>query len=88
MIRITVYTSDRCAYCNAAKALLGGKGIEFNEINLSRDPGLRLSLRDKYKWRTMPLILIGEKLVGGYRELAELDRRGELDSLLKHDEAS
>ncbi|MCH7518751.1 MAG: glutaredoxin 3 [Candidatus Dadabacteria bacterium] len=82
MIKVEIYTSTYCAYCYAAKALLNKKGVEFTEINLSRDPELRIKLVEKHNWRTVPIIVINENLIGGYEELVELERRGELDQLL------
>jgi len=82
LIKVEIYTSTYCAYCYAAKALLNKKGVEFTEINLSRDPELRIKLVEKHNWRTVPIIVINENLIGGYEELVELERRGELDQLL------
>jgi glutaredoxin 3 len=82
LIKVEIYTSTYCAYCYAAKALLNKKGVEFTEINLSRDPELRIKLVEKHNWRTVPIIVINGNLIGGYEELVELERRGELDQLL------
>lgn len=83
MSKVTIYTNIHCVYCNAAKALLGKKGLQYTEINLSSDPELRLRLIEKYNWRTIPLILIGDKVIGGFAELYELENTGELDRLLE-----
>jgi len=83
VVSITVYTTDRCPYCIAAKALLERAGLEFTEINLSGDPGRRAGLREKYSWRTVPMILIGERFIGGFMELSALQKSGRLDVLLR-----
>lgn len=85
MSKVTIYTNIYCVYCNAAKNLLGKKGLEYTEINLSSDPEQRLRLVEKYKWRTIPLILIGDEVIGGFTELYELENTGELDRLLERE---
>jgi len=82
LIKVEIYTSNYCAYCNAAKALLNKKGVEYTEVNLSKDHELRIKLVEKHNWRTMPIILINDNLIGGYDQLVELERKGELDQLL------
>lgn len=83
VVSITVYTTNWCGYCAAAKALLDRKGFEFTEINLTGDPELKAALKEKYGWRTVPMILVGERFIGGFRELSKLEKSGELDALLK-----
>ena len=82
MTKVKIYTSTYCGYCNAAKGILIQKGIEFVEIDLSKDHELRISLLEKHSWRTVPIITINDNLVGGYFELLALERKGELDKLL------
>ena len=82
LIKVEVYTSTYCPYCHAAKGLLSRKGVEFEEIDLSTNHELRIELVEKHKWRTVPIILINDELIGGYEELADLERKGELDGLL------
>ena len=86
MVSITVYTTDWCGYCTAAKALLARKGLEFTEINLTGNPERKASLKEKYGWRTVPMILVGERFIGGFRELSKLDKSGVLDALLSGEE--
>lgn len=85
LTKVEIYTSTYCAYCHAAKRLLAQKGVEYVEVDLSSDHELRISLVEKHNWRTVPIILINDELIGGYDELAELERNGELDGLLKID---
>lgn len=84
MPRVVMYTSTICWYCRRAKALLDDKGVGFEEINLDDHPELRDDvIRRSGGRRTVPQIFIGERAVGGYRELKALDDRGELDPLLQ-----
>ena len=80
---ILIYSKHVCAYCVAAKSLLRGKGVTYREINVDEDPAELRRMVERTGRRTVPQIFIGERHVGGFDELAELDRRGELDSLLR-----
>lgn len=83
MPAITIYSTPYCPYCSAAKQLLDRKGAAYSEIDVSRDPGLRSKMMDRSGGRrTVPQIFIGETHVGGYDDMAALDRKGGLDPLL------
>lgn len=81
---VEIYTSPLCGYCHAAKRLLSAKGVNFTEIDVSRDPAQRSAMVSRAGGaRTVPQIFIGEHHVGGSDELHALERRGQLDALLK-----
>ena len=82
MNKVVIYTSSFCGYCTAAKTFLTQKGISFKEINISTKPELRQELYRKWNWNTVPLVVINNKLVGGYRELVNLDSYNKLDKFL------
>ena len=82
MARIEIYTTPTCPYCHAAKALLADKGVDYTEITVL-DPELREAMTQRaHGRRTVPQIFIGETHVGGYDDMAALDRQGGLDPLL------
>jgi len=88
MTRIILYTMPYCGYCRAAKHLLTEKGAAFTEIDVSGDLALRQEMIDRaYGRRTVPQIFINGTHVGGYDELAELERAAKLDPLLAAIEA-
>jgi glutaredoxin 3 len=83
MTKIIVYTTPYCGYCRAAKHLLNKKGATFTEIDVSEDLDLRQEMISRaFGRRTVPQILINGTHVGGYDELAELEREAKLDALL------
>ena len=83
MPKIEIYTTPTCPYCHAAKALLNEKGAEYTEITVL-DPALRAAMTERaHGRRTVPQIFIGETHVGGYDDMAALDRQGGLDPLLQ-----
>jgi glutaredoxin 3 len=80
--RITLYTTDPCGFCRQAKALLAARNVLYEEINLAKDPVGRAALVQRTGQMTFPQILIGDRSIGGFRELLEADRDGTLESLL------
>ena len=83
MTRVVLYTTPYCGYCRAAKHLLGKKGVTFTEIDVSEDMELRREMIERaFGRRTVPQIFINDTHVGGYDELAELERAAKLDALL------
>jgi glutaredoxin 3 len=82
MSKVQIYTTGWCPYCYAAKALLDDKGVAYDEIDAT-DPAVRMDMIQRaHGRRTVPQIFIGDRHVGGYNEIAALERRGQLDPLL------
>lgn len=82
MKEVIVYSKDYCPYCDRAKALLKRKGIPFKAIELENDPEGFEVLKAKTGWLTVPQIFIGDRMIGGYTDLAALEKSGELDRLV------
>ncbi|WP_127561922.1 glutaredoxin 3 [Nioella ostreopsis] len=84
MQTVEIYTSPFCGYCHAAKRLLTDKGISFSEYDVARAPDKRQEMLSRANGRhTVPQIFVGETHVGGYDDMAALDRAGKLDPLLQ-----
>jgi len=81
MPAIRLYTTAWCGLCLQAKALLDARGLPYDEIPLDDDPAFRQTVFDLGGRWTVPLVVIDEQPVGGYRELAALDRDGVLEAL-------
>lgn len=79
---VTVYRTQQCPYCSAAKRLLEQRKIAFTEVFLDEDPQRMAELKDRLGWRTVPMIFVGEHFVGGYTDLKQIDDSGELARLL------
>ena len=83
MKKVVIYTGQRCAHCDWAKALLKRKNIGFTEYNIAIDVTKREEMLKKSNGaRTVPQIFIGEHHVGGNVELQKLEREGKLNSLI------
>ncbi len=83
MKKVEFYSADWCPFCMRAKALLDARGIEYEEINVDRIPGFREKLVEMTGRMTIPQIIIDGEPVGGYDDIAALDRAGELLPLVQ-----
>jgi len=86
MARILMYSTRVCPYCVRAEQLLAKKGIaadQIEKIRVDEHPEQRAEMMRITGRRTVPQIFIGERHVGGFDDLAELDAAGELDPLLR-----
>lgn len=82
MSEVVVYRTPTCGYCFRVHHLLRSKGVRFTEVDVAGDPVKRQWLFEATRRRTVPQVFINGKPVGGFDDLARLDRSGELDRLL------
>ncbi len=82
MSNVTVYTTDPCSFCRRVKGLLESRGVDFTEVNLSKDPAGRVELVRRTGMMSFPQVLVDEHLIGGYAEVLKAADSGELDELL------
>lgn len=79
---VAIYTTPWCPYCHRAKSLLNRKGVAFVEIDAEGRPDLRDWLEEASGQSTVPQVFINNQSVGGYTDIASLDRSGILDRKL------
>ena len=82
-MKVLMYTTAVCPYCMMAERLLVSKGVEIEKVRIDLEPQRRAEMMEKTGRRTVPQIYVGETHVGGYDDLAALDRAGKLDPLLE-----
>ena len=84
MNEVTMYSTERCPFCQSAEQLLKRKGVaDLKKIAVDREPDQLTTLIARTGRRSVPQIFIGAVHVGGYDNLAALDRAGQLDALLQ-----
>ena len=84
MKTITMYTGPMCNICDAAKRLFSRNSLKYEEIDISSKDGLRDEMIKKANGKkTIPQIFFDDHHVGGYVELRELEKKGELLNLVK-----
>ncbi len=82
--KVEIYTSPWCGYCARAKRLLGEKGVDYTEYDVTADSSLREQMVERANGRTtVPQIFIDGLHVGGCDDIHALDREGRLDPLLQ-----
>jgi len=83
MPKISMYGTGVCPYCQRAEMLLKSRGVsEIEKIRVDLEPTRRSEMIQRTGRRTVPQIYIGEIHVGGFEDLAALDRAGNLEPLL------
>jgi glutaredoxin 3 len=83
MAKVIMYSTGVCPFCQMAERLLKAKGVAaIDKVRVDLDPARRVEMMEKTGRRTVPQIYIGDTHVGGYDDLAALDRAGRLDGLL------
>ncbi len=88
MNKITLYGTKICPYCMFARRLLTKKGLKYDEIRVDLQPEKRAEMIKRSGRYTVPQIFIGETSIGGFDDMAALDRTGKLDALLVENKAS
>jgi glutaredoxin 3 len=76
--KVTIYSKDYCPYCDRAKEFFESRSIPFEEINVSTEPATLAELKAKTHHMTVPQIFIDGVFVGGYTDLVDKFRRGEV----------
>ena len=85
MAAVKMYSTGMCPFCLMAERLLVAKGVhDINKIRVDLEPAKRAEMMQRTGRRTVPQIYIGDTHVGGYDELAALDRAGKLEALLNN----
>jgi len=82
---VTVFSTKTCGWCRRAEELLSRHGIPFETIDVTSDRRARAELIERANWRTVPVIFVEGRPIGGYRELAHMVNAGALAHLSKID---
>ncbi len=79
---VIIYGHDSCSYCGAARMLLTRKGVRFEDVLVNKDSEKLTEMRARSGQSSVPQVFVGDAHIGGFDELFELDKNGELDKLL------
>ena len=82
MAKVLMYSTRVCPYCRMAERLLEKKGVQAEKVMVDENPARRDEMVRLSGRTSVPQIFIDATHVGGYMELAELERAGRLDMLL------
>ncbi len=84
MAHVLLVKKDPCPFCDRAVNFLNARGIQFETLDLTNKPDEIQKWKDQTGWKTVPIILINDQLIGGYTDLKALDEEGRLEELLKN----
>jgi glutaredoxin 3 len=79
---VVVYLTPWCPFCQMARRLLDARGIQYEPIDVSGNRAARAWLQMASGQHTVPQVFVHGKSIGGYTELAALERSGELARML------
>jgi len=83
MVRVVMYCTATCPYCQSAERLLNEKGVrDIEKIRVDLEPARREEMTQRSGRRTVPQIWIGDAHVGGCDDLYALERAGRLEAML------
>ncbi|MEP6389824.1 MAG: glutaredoxin 3 [Halioglobus sp.] len=82
-VAVKMYSTRFCPFCMRARSLLDSKKVAYTDIGVDGQPALRQEMSALSGRNTVPQIWIGKRHVGGYDDLARLERQGQLDELLQ-----
>ena len=77
-MNIEVYSTNTCPWCDRAKAILDGRNLPYQEIDVSKDPEIALDMRERSGRQSVPQIFIDGTAIGGFEELAGMARTDQL----------
>ena len=81
--KVTMVKKNPCPYCERALTFFENRNIQVDIVDLTGKPEELIEWKNKTGWMTVPIIMIGDKLIGGYTDLKALDDEGKLDALLQ-----
>jgi glutaredoxin 3 len=81
--KVEMYTKWGCPYCTAAKSLLDGKGVSYEEYDVTMGGPKKAEMVERVPGaRTVPQVIVDGQALGGFDDISALDRQGKLDPLL------
>ncbi len=81
-MKIIIYSSLLCPYCEAAKTLLKKLKLEYNEILIDNNPEVKEQMIKLSKRQTVPQIFFGDRHIGGYDDLQKLNKNCDIQNLI------
>ncbi len=64
-----IYTTPTCPWCHRAKTVLEQRGIEYSEIDVTRDRALQEEMIERTGRQTVPQIFFGDEHIGGFDDV-------------------
>ena len=71
----------QCGFSSRVAGVLNYMGVQFSDVNVLADDGLRQGIKDFSDWPTIPQLYVKGEFVGGCDIITEMTLSGELDTL-------
>ena len=78
----------QCGFSSRVAGVLNYMGIDFSDVNVLADEGIRQGIKDFSDWPTIPQLYVKGEFVGGCDIITEMTLSGELDTLLEENGVS
>jgi len=76
-------TMPQCGFSSRVAGVLNYMGVEYADVNVLDDDGVRQGIKDYSDWPTIPQLYVKGDFVGGCDIITEMTLSGELDELLE-----
>jgi len=73
----------QCGFSSRVAGVLNYMGVEFADVNVLADDGIRQGIKDFSDWPTIPQLYVKGEFVGGCDIITEMTLSGELDQLFE-----
>jgi glutaredoxin 3 len=82
MKSVVIYSTEPCSFCARVKGILSAHGVDFEEVNLTKDPDGRVELVQRTGMMTFPQVTVDGELLGGFAEIQAAADDGSLEARL------
>ncbi len=76
-------TMPQCGFSSKVAGILNYMGVEYQDVNVLEDEGIRQGIKEFSDWPTIPQLYVKGDFVGGCDIAIEMTLSGELDTLLE-----
>jgi monothiol glutaredoxin len=73
----------QCGFSSRVAGVLNYMGVDFSDVNVLADEGIRQGIKDFSDWPTIPQLYVKGEFVGGCDIITEMTLSGELDTLFE-----
>ncbi|MGR3467679.1 MAG: Grx4 family monothiol glutaredoxin [Shimia sp.] len=74
-------TMPQCGFSSRVAGVLNFMGVDYADVNVLADDGIRQGIKDYSDWPTIPQLYVKGEFVGGCDIITEMTLSGELDTL-------
>ncbi|WP_333826945.1 Grx4 family monothiol glutaredoxin [Pararhodobacter sp.] len=76
-------TMPQCGFSSRVAGVLNFMGVDFTDVNVLADEGVRSGIKEFSDWPTIPQLYVKGEFVGGCDIITEMTLSGELDQLFE-----